>query len=469
MTLRSKLVLVLLALLSLGSLLVAAGTSFALRDFLIKRLDQQLAAAGNRYSVSLEHPSDGDADDAAFGGVTGQATGTLGARVAGGRVTAAEIVGRKDDPTAAAKTVLARLHPSRAAHTIELPGVGTYRVLVSSGNDGDTLITGLPEETVDDTIRRLLVIELVGFLVVLAVIGVSTAVSVRLTLRPLNRVADTALRVSDLPLSTGIVSLPERAPGADPRTEVGKVSEAFNHMLEHVESALHQRQESEDRLRRFIADASHELRTPVAIVRSHAEYAQRTNDQLPAAAQESLTRIAAESERMGHLVEDLLLLARLDSGRPLATDPVDLTRIVIDCVSDARITGPDHRWQLDLPDEPVSVRGDAGALHQLLANLLTNARIHTPPGTTVDTELSVSSDVTALTISDDGPGMPAGLLPTVFERFVRGDEVREQTTGSSGLGLAIVQAIVQAHHGELALHSDSQGTRIEIKLPDASA
>ncbi len=171
----------------------------------------------------------------------------------------------------------------------------------------------------------------------------------RLSLRPLDRVASTAQRVSELPLASGEVSLPERVANPGPGTEVGQVADAFNHMLEHVESALSERQASEDRLRHFVADASHELRTPVAVIGSHAEYALHTSPDLPAPVRQALGRISAESGRMGHLVDDLLLLARLDAGAPPARDDVDLTRLVLDAVSDARVTAAEHHWQLDLP------------------------------------------------------------------------------------------------------------------------
>jgi two-component system OmpR family sensor kinase len=468
MTLRHKLVLTLLALMSIGFALVAGATAIALHRFLLDRLDQQLVAAGDRYAVNLEHPGDGDADDSdQFGSVAGQAAGTLGARSVGGTITSVEIVGHDDPIGNDARAVLSRLTVSTKPHNVNLPDLDTYRVIVVRGNDGDLLITGLPTDPVDDTIHRLLGIEAVVFLVVLVLVGVGGTLFVRLALRPLNRVADTALRVSDLPLSAGAVSLPERTPEAPPGTEVGKVSAAFNHMLEHVESALRDRQSSEDRLRRFIADASHELRTPVAVVRSHSEYAQRVGADLPAAIQQSLSRITSESERMGHLVEDLLLLARLDSGRPLAADAVDLTRVVLDAVSDARVAAPDHRWQLDLPAEPVVVVGDRDALHQVVANLLANARIHTPSGTTVRTTLAESATAVELSVSDDGPGVPADLLPKVFERFAHGLDPRAESPRSSGLGLAIVAAIVHAHQGTIDLDSGPDGTRCDVRLPRA--
>jgi two-component system OmpR family sensor kinase len=248
------------------------------------------------------------------------------------------------------------------------------------------------------------------------------------------------------------------------------MAEALNHLLEHVESSLHARQLSEERLRRFIADASHELRTPVAVVRSHAEYAQRTtSSELPASITKSLERIVAESDRMGHLVNDLLLLARLDSGRPLERDEVDLSRLVLDAVSDARIAGRDHVWTLDLPAEPVTVLGDEHALHQVVANLLTNARAHTPAGTVVHAVIRTCSegDQTQIVITDNGPGIPDAVKSDVFERFVRGHESRSHTEGSTGLGLSIVSAIVRAHDGRIDLDSRPGQTTFTITLASA--
>jgi len=204
----------------------------------------------------------------------------------------------------------------------------------------------------------------------------------------------------------------------------------------------------------------------VAVIRGHAELAQRTGGALPPEVQTSLARITSESQRMGHLVDDLLTLARLDSGRPLAREEVDLTRVVLDSVTDAQAAGPDHRWQLDLPDEPVTVTGDTDALHQVLANLLANARTHTPAGTVVLVAArSTDGGGAELTVSDNGPGIPAEVLATVFERFVRADPARTTTTGSSGLGLAIVDAIVRGHGGTVELTSVPGETRATITLP----
>jgi two-component system OmpR family sensor kinase len=472
LTLRTKLVALLVALLTVAFLLVALITTIALRSFLQNRLDQQLRTAADRFSVTLEHGTDVDADnDAQFDAVSGQAAGTLGARVADGKVIAAAVVGHgSQDPTTApgseARAVIARLHPDGSPHTVHLPGLGGYRLIVTRGAQGDLLVTGLPTREIEHTIARLVGIEGVVFGVTLLLVGVCGAVLIRLALRPLNRMAGTATQVADLALSSGAVSMPERVPEPDTRTEVGALSTAFDRMLEHVETSLRRRQASEDRLRRFIADASHELRTPVAVVRAHAELATRTSDSLPPEVERSLSRIAAESERMGHLVDDLLLLARLDSGRPLAREEVDVTRVVLDTLSDAKVAAPDHRWRLDLPAEPVTAVGDENALHQVLANLLGNARIHTPAGTTVLAAAHRLPDRgVEIVVSDDGPGVPAAMQADVFERFVRADDTRSASTGSSGLGLAIVDAIVRGLGGTIDMHSVPGDTRFTIRLP----
>jgi len=239
-------------------------------------------------------------------------------------------------------------------------------------------------------------------------------------------------------------------------------------MLGHVETALEQREGSEARLRRFVADASHELRTPLAGIRSYAELARRSTEDVPDEVSHALGRVESEAVRMGRLVDDLLLLARLDTGRPLEQEDVDLSRLIIEVTSDARVAGPDHRWSLDLPDEPLVVRGDEHRLHQVVANLLSNARIHTPAGTSVVVRLTADQQndhQVLLSVSDDGPGIPAELQEHVFERFVRADDSRSRVKGSTGLGLAIAHAVVKTHGGSLTLTSDQGGTVFRIRLP----
>jgi len=265
------------------------------------------------------------------------------------------------------------------------------------------------------------------------------------------------------------VRLPTPIVEVDPaaaHTEVGRLGSALNRMLDRISSALSARHASETRIRQFVADASHELRTPLAAIRGYTELAQRRHDELPGDVAHAMSRVESEAGRMTRLVEDMLLLARLDTGRPLEREPVDLSRLVLDTVSDAHIAGPEHQWAMDLPDEPVMVTGDEARLHQVLANLLANARIHTPAGTTVTTSLTETADgAVVLTVADDGPGIPAALQPEVFERFARGDSSRSRREGSTGLGLAIVAAVVRAHGGTIELHSVPGDTRFVVRLP----
>ncbi|HST63970.1 MAG TPA: HAMP domain-containing sensor histidine kinase [Mycobacteriales bacterium] len=450
---------------------LGAATAVFLRSFLLRQLDDQLAAAGGRFSASLERGrlapggDDGDADNA----VPGQSVGTVGIRLVGGRPTRAAIVGddgttRTLAPTAGDTARLAALVPGAGASSADL-SVGDYRLLATPGRDGDVQITGLPLHPVNATLARLAVVEAALFGVLVLAGGIATAVVVRRTLQPLDRVSATALHVSELPLTAPGTVLPDGLGPADPTSEVDRVNVAFDHMLDHVRSALAVRDATEDRLRRFVADASHELRTPLATIRAHAEYAGIADGPPSPPVADALGRITAATDRMATLVADLLLLAQLDAGRPLAREPVDLTRLVLDAVVDARAAGPDHQWRLDLPEEVVTVTGDGERLHQVLANLLTNARAHTPPGTTVTTALIAAPDGVEVTVRDDGPGIPAALQADLFDRFTRGDASRGREHGSTGLGLAIARGIATAHGGTVTVTSTSRdGTAFHLRL-----
>ncbi|SDG46148.1 two-component system, OmpR family, sensor kinase [Lentzea fradiae] len=343
--------------------------------------------------------------------------------------------------------------------TVDLGEAGEFRVVT------DRLgIKGLSLRPVTDVVWRMVWI-LAGLIVAGAVaVALAGRVVVRRALVPLDRVAETATRVCELPLHEGEVALAERVPeeDTDPATEVGKVGLAFNTMLGHVDRALKARHDSETRVRQFVADASHELRTPLAAIRGYAELTRRTGEDLPPEVTHAMGRVESEAVRMTSLVEDLLLLARLDAGRPLEREDVDLSRLVLDLVGDARIAGPGHVWRIALPEEPVHVIGDVQRLHQVLGNLLSNARAHTPPGTTVTTGLTVRGDRADLTVTDDGPGVPEGL--EVFERFARGDSSRSRSAGGTGLGLSIVAAVVGAHHGDVSVTSEPGRTTFTVSL-----
>ncbi|MFE4974754.1 sensor histidine kinase [Kitasatospora sp. NPDC056651] len=473
-TLRARLIAGLLVLLVVTCAAVGFATTAALRHFLVDRLDQQLAESGGRYAASLEHTGQGAGPD-----TRAQTPGTLGVRLLAGKVTAAGVVdgdaddvddpGDEDDRvgfTSAQQRALAALPVGGPAHSLDLGRtLGHYRVRAVAGRDGDVLVSGLPLRPAEDTVDRLETLELTVFAIAVAAAGAAGAVWVGFSLRPLRRVVGMAERVGALPLASGEVMLAERVPDDDPRTEVGRVGAALNRMLGHVGDALARRHAVEERLRGFAADASHELRTPVATVRGHAELALRHPGPVPEPVRHSLERIDAEAVRMGAIVEDLLLLARLDAGRPLAAEEVDLTRIALNAVADARAAGPEHRWRLVLPEDPVLVRGDEHRLSQVTANLLANARTHTPPGTEVGLSLRQVDGQVELSVTDDGPGIAPELVDRVFERFVRGDRARSRATGSTGLGLAIVRAVVRAHGGAVTVASRPGRTEFTVRLP----
>ncbi len=492
-TLRGRLIAGLLALLAVACAAVGITTYVALHKALMSQLDQQLSAVNVRYGNCLETgaggsdpPSDGrpghgqpgqDSDhdnDNVPGGpqMCGQEQGpqTFSASIGDNMFHNPTVTGSDCRLNQADRTALLALRTSGAPTTVSLSALGRYQLLARSGNDGTRLVTGLPLAPVQSTLREVELTEIIVFSAALVLTGLLGTGFVRLSLVPLRRVAATATRVTHLPLASGQVTLPDRVPDANPRTEVGQVGAAFNRMLGHVEAALARRAASEARLRRFAADASHELRTPLAAIRGYAELALRHPGPVPADIGHALRRVEAESSRMSVLVDELLLLAQLDAGRPLAQEPVDLTRLAIDATSDARAAAPTHRWLLELPGEPVQVRGDEHRLHQVLANLMSNAAKHTPPGTTVTVSLTTTGPSIQLSVTDDGPGIPPDLQPTLFERFVRGDTARTHHDGqpSTGLGLAIVDAVTTAHGGTVHLHSQPGTTRFTITLPQLS-
>jgi two-component system, OmpR family, sensor kinase len=530
-TISGKLIIGLFVLFGLASVVVSLVTAASLSSSLMSSLDGQLqAATGTWFSCVTMAYHDGDGGhgqppgqdpgtgqpDLGTCSGTGQAPETFVAVLTGSQVTYEDYVLKTCTLTESDTIMLADLpshqgdhqpgpsfppsgsphssgsEPPATTYTRELDSLGIKFLFTKvPGPNGTELVTGLPLTTVDATLGRVENTEhlLFGGAVLLAVI--LGAALVQLSLRPLRRVAATATQVTELPLDSGSVTFPAGVPDTDPRTEVGQVGAAFNRMLQHVERALGRREASEARLRRFAADASHELRTPLSAIRGYAELALRHQGPVPEDVMHALGRVQSESVRMSVLVDDLLLLARLDAGRPLERAPVDLSRLAIDVTSDARAARGDHQWRLDLPGEPVLVVGDEHRLHQVLANLMSNAGKHTPPGSTVTLALAVGgSDVdpasgpdagivrrgvrpagprACLSITDDGPGVPPELLPDLFERFTRADTSRARDTHaagkSTGLGLAIVDAVVAAHGGSITVTSRPGQTRFAIFLP----
>ncbi|MFI7607757.1 ATP-binding protein [Micromonospora sp. NPDC049366] len=481
-SLRRRLVLSVVALLALVSVGIGGLTTVALRHFLVQQVDNQLTMNDRRpggppwFREGAQPPWPGRQADS--GPRTpeppgGFPPGSIAVRVVDGTTLAGVRTDSGGVEAVPATDVrpLAELATDGRPHTVDLGARGDYRAVARTAAGGVVVAVAIPLAGVDETVMWMIVAQAGVATAGLLVAGGLGALIVRAALRPLNRVAATAGRVSELTLDRGEVALSERVPGSDtdPRTEVGRVGVALNRMLGHVAAALAARQASETRVRQFVADASHELRTPLAAIRGYAEVARRGRDQVPPDVAHALRRVESESTRMTSLVDDLLLLARLDSGRPLAVAPVDLSALVVDAVSDAHVAGPEHRWQLDLPDVVIRVPGDAARLHQVVANLLANARVHTPPGTTVTTTLRADPDAAVLSVTDDGPGVPPDLQPEVFERFARGDGSRSRAHGSTGLGLAIVAAVVEAHGGAVAVESRPGRTVFTVRLPNPTA
>lgn len=376
---------------------------------------------------------------------------------------------------------------SPGASTLAIEGLGTYRIMTYSAQNYGAL-TGVPLTELQSTVAQIITTVALVTAGGLLLLSAAIALVLRAGLKPLRTIADTAARVASTPMAQGEVRITERVPDAetDEHTETGRVGHALNTLLDHVDSSLDQRQRNEERMRRFVADASHELRTPLASIRGYSELSLRalrqsappagsaspaspTSPASPAAevTESSLERIQAQSLRMTTLVEDLLLLARLDEGQELVYGAVDLSRLAVDAVGDAQAAGADHRWVLDIDADPVVVAGDAGRLNQVIVNLLANARIHTPEGTAVTVSVTREGTEAVVRVHDDGPGVDPAVADELFERFSRADRSRARKTGGTGLGLSIARAIVEAHDGTLTVDSVPGDTTFELRLPAA--
>ena len=476
--LRTRLILLAMALLIAICGAVGVASYASMDAFLTRQLDEQLSQAAERANNPGRPPMGGfngrDPLDA-----RGQLVGTINASIRNGQVTTGGFLASDTTRSALStedKEVLLALATDGQPVDRKLSN-GEYRLVAVQTDFGDVLVTGLPLAAKNSTLASLVWTFMFVSLGGLLLIGLAGTVLIRRTMKPLEQLSAVATRVSQLPLDAGEVALAERVPpsNANPGTEVGSVGHALNLMLDNVANALEARQKSETKVRQFVADASHELRTPLTAIRGYTELMRMTEDFTPDGAK-SLARVQSQSERMTALVEDLLLLARLDEGQPLKLSEVDLTQLVVESVSDEKVMAPDHKWRLDLPDEPVVVTGDASQLRQVLMNLLSNARKHTDPGTTVATSVGKSADGgnAVITVTDDGGGIPAGFVDHVFSRFARADAARKGTAdqsgasaaeGTSGLGLSIVESIVEGHGGKVTVASRPGRTQFAILLP----
>ena len=473
-TLTGRLVVTAVALVAVVGVLVAASATLAMRGYLTDQLDGKVREVLERTDRQIRGGFDGPDGD--LGGPGGRDTGTLTAVIPAKSTTTpvgGVLIDRGDQVVQSPLSTsdlrsLSAVAATMSARTTTVAG-RRYRVMVRADSAGNRLVVGLPTTDVDHAVNSM--VRWFGLLTLLGVglAGLAGTLLVRRQMQPLYAVAETAREVSTQDLSSGETVIETRVPAdvTDEHSEVGQVGAALNTLLDHVDHALAARHRSEQQVRQFVADASHELRTPLATIHGYAELSRRTPDD-PATLLAALGKVEVEADRMSDLVADLLLLARLDSGRPLAREDVDLTRLLLEAVADARVVSPDHKWQLALPDEPVTVTGDETRLHQVVTNLLGNARSHTPAGTTVTVAAAATADRVVLTVHDDGPGLPPDLVGEAFDRFTRGDSSRTRRSGGAGLGLSLVSAIAQAHGGSAAVTSRPGDTTFTVTLPRSS-
>ncbi|HYT40272.1 MAG TPA: HAMP domain-containing sensor histidine kinase [Acidimicrobiia bacterium] len=461
----------------LGCLVVAAvllSTDAVLastfRAFLLGRVDQQVAQAADPLVHGRFRGSFAGRIPSPSSNPTGEqrvyTEYYIGLAAADGTVSRLGPGLRENDqsaPKVSASAVAGHLSPSaddlRPFTVPSSTGGGQWRVVVvqRTGGDDGTLIFGARLNDMDATLGRMLTVEGVATVLVLAALAAMALWVLRLGVRPLAHMAETAGAIAAGDLS-------QRVEHADDRTEAGQLGTALNAMMEQIEEAFDERAATEERLRQFVADASHELRTPLTSIRGYAELWRAGGLREAGDVGEAMRRMEQEARRMGLLVDDLLLLARLDQGRPLETAPLAFDRLVDDAVRDARAVEPDR--PIDLTAEAVTVVGDDHRLRQVIGNLLANARLHTPPGTPVHVSLRAGGDRVRLEVADEGPGLAPEVAARVFERFYRGDPARTRARGGSGLGLSIVAAVAEAHGGRVSVDTaPGAGARFVVDLP----
>jgi two-component system OmpR family sensor kinase len=475
-SLTGRLIVTAVALVAVVSILLTVTSAVVMKSYLTGKLDDQLEQSLNRAQTIIRRDGPGDGspsspDDGTFGGARppipfGQRDGsaTVVYDATGLRGVVITTSGTFRDLSKSALSEVAKIKTGQSPQTITLPALGAYRFAAAKTPTGSVVWQGLPTKDVNSTITSLIWWESLLALAGIAVAAIAGRLLVRRQLQPLREVAATAHEVTAMPLSSGLVGETVRVPPelTDPSTEVGQVGEALNQLLGHVEQALDARHESEQQARKFLADASHELRTPLSTIKGYAELSRRTGREDP---DQILAKVESEAGRMSSLVEDMLLLARLDAGRELELADVDLTRLLVEAINDARVVDPQHIWTFDVPDEPIVVSGDEQRLHQAVTNLLTNASRHTPAKTTVSGRLRTDGDHVVIDIHDDGPGIDAEILPTLFDRFTRGDSSRTRASGGAGLGMSLVQAIVHGHGGTATVTSEPGDTTFTLTLP----
>ncbi len=465
-SLRARLLAGLLVLAAIGLLTLGGVTYAEQRAFLIDRVDQQLHAARGPISAVLDgrvplRPDDHDGRPGRGGPGFGLPPGTYGElRDAQGNVLASTRVHRYSGDHTSPRPLLPKQIPvDRVLDVAGTGGIESYRALATPDPaTGGVNVVAIPLGEVNETLKRLLIVEALVIAAVLAMLALVARVVVRVGLLPLERMGHTAGAIAGGDLS-------HRVEATDARTEVGRLGIALNAMLERLERAFAGQKASEDRLRRFLADASHELRTPLASIRGYAELFRIGAARDPAETEKAMRRIEQEAKRMGVLVEDLLTLARLDELPEAEHGRVELATLVRDAVDDARATAPERAIELRAED-PAAVLGDAHQLAQVLANLLRNALVHTPPTTPVEVTLTHAAGMARIEVRDHGPGLPAGAADALFERFWRAEGGRERGRAGAGLGLAIVAGLIERHGGRVrAADAPGGGAAFTVELP----
>jgi two-component system OmpR family sensor kinase len=457
LSLRARLVLGVIALAAAGLAVADIATYASLRSFLLDRVDRTLDREHHGPFEDSTHPF--GPDRGRSGGAPGdlvQLRSTDGTTVLVTRRTAS--FDGTTPPAPKLPRAIRVADGGSSTFTVGSDGGPNYRVraAIEPGSPA-MLIVASSLHDVDSTLSRLLLIELLVTGAVLAALAVLGMWVVRLGLRPLGSIEATAAAIAAGDLS-------RRVEREDPHTEVGRLGGALNAMLAQIEAAFRAREASEQRLRRFVADASHELRTPLSAVRAYAELFGRGAEQHPDDLARSMAGITRESERMSLLVDDLLLLARLDEGRPLEREPVELAGLVGEAVETARAVDPERKIECEL--QPAEVLGDRVRLRQALDNLLANVRSHTPAGAPVEITLGRLDGSAVIEVADRGPGMSAEQVDRVFERFYRADASRARASGGVGLGLAIVAAVAEAHGGTASARAEpGAGSTFRIELP----
>jgi two-component system OmpR family sensor kinase len=457
LSLRARLLLAVLALATVGLIVADVATYSSLSSFLLDRTDSSLEdsarSLGRRGPVEAGRPGPPGTfvQVRSLSGTTILAT-LSGVAIPGARASSPSLPETIEPPSATDG------HEAVSYFTVPGQGGGHYRARASIEEGARAmLVVATSLSDVDSTLHRLLLIELVvSALVVGGMLGLGLWL-VRLGLKPLDAIGDTAAAIAAGDLS-------RRVDRADERTEVGRLGLSLNAMLSRIESAFRAQEASERKLRRFVADASHELRTPLAAVRAYAELFDRGAAERPDDLERSMKGIGRESERMSLLVDDLLLLARLDDGRPLERVPVQLDEVVGEAVETAHAVEPER--PIELHAVSAVVIGDRDRLRQIVDNLLSNVRAHTPPGTPVSVSVRRRHGTAEIAVSDSGPGLGEEHLAHVFERFYRADSSRARASGGVGLGLAIVAAVAEAHGGHVSARSEpGKGATFEIALP----